>query len=194
MTPPAVRDAQDAQAAHRTADGDDPRAAVHTAWWARVYEEWRLPVLRYVHRLTGDPHLAEDVAQEAFLRLMSAPHASPTAVRAPGSWLFRAATNIVRDAARRAGTRERSAQQFADDHAPVERPDHVLERTDAQRAVRAALNKLSERDREVLMMRQAGFDYAEIAAIIGIQPQSVPSVAMRALRRFKQAYEESETS
>lgn len=153
-------------------------------WRERVYAEWRLPVLRFVHRLTGDPHLAEDVAQEAFLRLL----ATPGEVRAPGSWLFRTAANLVRDLGRRAATRQRADLQLVDDAVPPERPDDALERAESVRAVRAALDALGARDREVLLMREAGFDYDEIAATLGIQPQSVPTVVMRAMRRFRAAY------
>jgi RNA polymerase sigma factor (sigma-70 family) len=158
------------------------------AWWGEVYGAWRLPVLRYVHRLTGDAALAEDVTQEAFLRLMSTPNASASSIQSPGSWLFRVAGNLVRDGARRTSTRDRATSRMEDPE-PVERPDQSLERSESVRAVRKALNDLTAREREAVLMRQAGFEYSEIADVLGIQPQSVPTVVMRAMRRFRDAYQ-----
>jgi RNA polymerase sigma-70 factor (ECF subfamily) len=197
-----VSDAQHRRASGR--DGGDalPLPAETTeqqrialsGWWERVYEEWRLPVLRYVHRLTGDPHLAEDVAHEAFLRLMSTPHVTSSSVRSPGSWLFHVATNIVRDSARRSGTRERAATQLVHETMRPEWPDMAIEREESVREARSALDTLRQRDREVLLMRDAGLTYDEIAAALEIQPQSVPSVVMRALRRFRTAYQAGTTT
>ena len=63
------------------------------ATWEAIYAEHRLELLRYVHRLTRDVHLAEDLVQDAFLRLWR----EPRPVDNPRSWLFRVCTNLVRD-------------------------------------------------------------------------------------------------
>jgi RNA polymerase sigma-70 factor (ECF subfamily) len=143
-------------------------------------------VLRFVHRLTGDRHEAEDVAHEAFLRLLR----TPRAVARPGPWLFQVAANLVRDGRRRASARWRGERRIAGDASAArpDRPDEELERAEDVRRVRDALDALAPRDREVLLMREAGFGYAEIAEVLGVQPQSVPTVVMRALRRFRTAY------
>jgi len=152
-----------------------------------LYARWRLPVLRFVHRLTGDAALAEDVTHEAFLRLL----ATTDDVRAPGSWLFRTALNMVRDSARRHATHDRATADWPSD--PPERPDERLERRETVRAVRVALDRLAPRDREVLLMRESGFSYDEIAMACDVQPQSVPTIVMRALRRFRVSYETGAT-
>jgi RNA polymerase sigma-70 factor (ECF subfamily) len=148
--------------------------------------EWRLALLRYVHRMTGSADVAEDIAQEALLRLLRADRAS---VRAPKAWLFRVATNLVRDQARRAATAER--------HIPVDvvhedRPDLDYERLERITRVRAALDRLSPRDREILLMRESGFPYSEIAEVINVRTESVSTLVMRALHRFRQVFEQQE--
>ena len=55
-------------------------------------------------------------------------------------------------------------------------------------AVRAALQELSERDRTILLMREEGFRYAEIADAIGVKHTSVGALVARALRRFSAAW------
>lgn len=148
--------------------------------------EWRLALLRYVHRLTGSADLAEDIAQEALLRFL---RADPESVRAPRAWLFRVATNLVRDQARRASTAERHVPV---DVNPEERPDIDFERSERIARVRATLDKLAPRDREILMMRESGFPYSEIASVIGVRTESVSTLVMRALNRFRKAFEKQE--
>jgi RNA polymerase sigma factor (sigma-70 family) len=153
-----------------------------TVPWEKIYQEWRLPLLRYIHRLTRDPHLAEDVTQETFLRALR----EERPVRNPRAWLFQVATNIVRDGARRTTTEERLAPNEEPDAG--ETPDVALDRADAVREVRAALEKLSPRDREALLLRESGFRYAEIAEVLGVRVEIVPTLIARALRRFQKSY------
>lgn len=148
------------------------------------YDEWLRELRRYVHRLTGDPDMAEDVAQEAVLRLMRTTRDAE--VRTPRAWLYRTATNMVRDQARReAMLRRRPVPVDTDDAAT---PEQDLERGEVIREVRAVLERIPARDRELLILRESGFRYREIAEVIGVKTQSVPVLAARALARFRAAY------
>jgi len=151
-----------------------------------LYVRWYRELLRTVHRLTRDPDHAEDVAQEALVRLIDAE--STRVIENRRAWLYRVALNLVRDAARRRETARRLAPP-PEEVDPSSTPDEELERKETIREVRAALDRLSPRDRELLLMREAGFRYREIAEVIGVKPESVPTLAMRALRRFQAAYE-----
>jgi len=150
--------------------------------WEAAYAAHRTELLRYVHRLTRDVHLAEDVVQDAFLRLWR----EERQVENPRSWLYRVCTNLVRDHVRRAATRERRAPPPSDEVA--ESPDEVLERAEAVRTVRLALSRIGARDREALLLREAGFKYAEIADVIDVRTVIVPTLIARALKRFHKAY------
>jgi RNA polymerase sigma factor (sigma-70 family) len=150
------------------------------------YAGWYRELLRYVHRLTGDAHTAEDIAQESLLRFVAL--GDTRAVRNPRAWLFRVATNLVRDLARRHDTVRRKPLPV-DADAPV-RPDQELARNEAIRSVRAALARISPRDRELLMMRESGFRHREIAEVLGVKTESVPTLALRALDRLRTAYAE----
>jgi RNA polymerase sigma factor (sigma-70 family) len=149
------------------------------------YAEWLQELRRYVHRLTGDPDMAEDVAQESVWRFVRADQ--ETRVRAPRSWLYRTATNLVRDQARHEAMLQRKAVPV--DAETVATPEHELERRETIRQVRAVLERLSPRDRELLILRESGFRYREIADVIGVKAQSVPVLAARALERFRVAYD-----
>ena len=148
------------------------------------YDEWLRELRRYVHRLTGDPDAAEDVAQEAMLRFMRA--AQDGRVRTPRAWLYRTATNIVRDQSRHEAMQRRRPVPVDTDTSAT--PEQDLERREVIRQVRTVLESLSPRDRELLILRESGFKYREIAGVIGVKTESVPVLAARALERFRVAY------
>lgn len=145
------------------------------------------PLFRYVVRLTGEVDVAEDIAQEAFVRLLR--HPMPESDAKP--WLYTVATNMVRDRARKATRRERILKGAPVEQA-AETPDVAYERRERVAMVRTVLAELPERDRTLLMMREEGFTYAEIAKVVGVAPASVGTLLARALRRFVAAYEKQE--
>lgn len=145
---------------------------------------WQRELLRYVHRLTGDPDLSEDLAQEALLRLLRAEPDTPmNNVRA---WLYRVATNLVRDHARRSEMMRR--RPIPVDADLPQTPDQALERRETVAQVRAALDRLAPRDRIVLVLRESGFKHREIAEVVNVRAESVSVIIGRALQRFRKAY------
>lgn len=153
-----------------------------------TFERHHPALFRYLHRLVGDPDVAEDIAQEAFLRLLD--HPLPEDEARP--WLFTVATNLVRDRARMRKRRRRLLEEekgTVEPSAP-DPPDTRVERVERIQTVRRALERVGERDRELLLMRQEGFRYKEIAEAVGVAPTSVGTLLARALRRFEAAFRE----
>ncbi len=149
-----------------------------------AFGRWQGELLRFAHRLTGDPDLAEDLVQEAFVRFLQA--SAEAAVLHPRAWLHRVVLNAVRDQARRRETAERLRPPPPDEGPPT--PLEETERREAIRRVREALGRIPERDRELLVLRESGFRYREIAEVIGVKPESVATLARRALEKFQVAY------
>lgn len=141
-------------------------------------------LFRYLHRLTGDADRAADIAQESFVRLLDR---SLPAEKVRG-WLYTVATNLVRDDARTRDRRRRllEAKEVAPE--PPPRPDQRVERAERIAAVRGVLDALPARDQQLLLLREAGFRYAEIAQIVGVPRTSVGKMLARALARFARAY------
>ncbi len=154
------------------------------AEYEAAYKRLQPSLYRYLLRLTGDPDLAEDLAQESFVRLLD--HDLPEAEIRP--WIFAVATNLVRDSARTRERRRRLLQEKGERGINAPAADEWVERSERIESVRAALDKLSERDRKLLLLREEGFKYAEIAEVIGVVPGSVGTLVARALRRFAAAY------
>lgn len=150
--------------------------------FARHHEE----LFRYAARFSGDRDLAEDIVQDAFLRLAESPAVDPAAHRA---WLYRVTTTIAIDAGR--ATRRREALAIAGvatgrlavgDAGPD--PARAAEQADVRGRVREALNQLDPRDRAVLLMREEGFAHHEIADAVGTTTKSVGTMIARALDRL----------
>lgn len=140
-------------------------------------------LFRYLVRLTGDTDLAADVAQETFVRLVER-EPDNKGIRA---WLYRVATNLVRDHSRVSRRRIELLQEMTHrvPHGdPPTDADVALEIQEKRRAVRAALGALSVRDQTVLLMREEGFSHEEIAAAVGTTTKSVGRMIARALQKL----------
>ena len=150
------------------------------------YERTARPLWSYLSRITGDPHEADDVLQEAYYRFYraGARHENETHRR---NSLFQIATNLVRDAARRAKHRidvpiedESTGALLPRSTAPV--PDRQAAiRTDLQRGMK----QLEPMQRELLWLAYAqGASHEEIAEILGLRAVSIRTLLLRARRKL----------
>lgn len=150
---------------------------------AGLFAQHHPSLFRYLSRLTGDPEVAQDAAQEAFVRLME----RPPAAGETRAWLFRVGTNAAWMALRTRGRRRRLLEA-APLRAPVgdapPAPDALAETAEVRARVRAALDGLSEKERQILLMQQEGYRYREIAEAVGTTTQSVGTMIARALDKL----------
>ena len=156
--------------------------------WAGIYETTWDDLVRFLDRKVWDTERARDLAQEVFVRALS----SDAEIDNPRGWLFTVAGNLARDEARASGRRRRHLRLIAREREDdVEQPAGTedMERERRRAAVRAALERLSERDREVLLLWDAGLSYAEIAAQTGLAPGAIGTTLGRARRRLVEAHE-----
>lgn len=145
-------------------------------------------VYRYLDRLSGDPELAADIAQDTFVRLYRRACAPDT----PEAWLITVATNLLRNAQsqrvrrKRLLTAARGAAVLSD---PAPSPVQELDAAEARQCVRRAIDMLPERERTMLLLRAEGFSYREIATALRINEGSVGTLLARAKRAFLDRYE-----
>lgn len=153
----------------------------------RLFREYHAPLVRYLTRRLGDRDWAEEVAQETFVRALR-----QTEITNERAWLFAVATNLVRDEARKDARRRRHLELLREEakaEEAVEPPPTELERAQERALARRAIDALTERDREALLMREEGLDYNEIAAALELSVASVGTTLSRARRRLVEAYE-----
>lgn len=154
--------------------------------WAEVYRATFLELVRFLHRKVWDEERARDMAQETFARALGQEPENPRA------WLFRVAANLARDEARLVVRRKRhlvllrTEAEQAEAAAPT--PAAEMESRERSERLRLALERLSERDREVLLLWDAGMSYPEIAGETGLSAGAVGTTLARARRRLVEAH------
>lgn len=148
------------------------------------YDRTARPLWSYLSRLTSDPQVADDLLQESFYRFL----------RARGGWeseshrrayLFRIATNLVKDGRRRARhgytvplPDSEQSSLVASSANPAEAG---VRRTDLQRAMK----RLRPRERALLWLAYAqGHAHTEIADTLGVKTASVKLLLFRARRKL----------
>ncbi|MDX1673865.1 MAG: sigma-70 family RNA polymerase sigma factor [Longimicrobiales bacterium] len=155
--------------------------------WEQVYRETFPDLVRYLSRKVWDPDRARDLAQEAFARSLDRDPDDPR------SWVFTVAANLARDEARTDIRRKRhlTLVKVEEDTAPrPPDPHRELERKERAERARAALDRLSERDREALLLWDAGLSYRQIAEQTGLSVGAIGTTLSRARKRLVDAYEE----
>jgi RNA polymerase sigma-70 factor (ECF subfamily) len=153
-----------------------------TADLTALFEQYYGSLVRMLYRRTGDRDRAEDLAQETFARAVAAPPDNPR------PWLFAVALNLVREDGRRALRQGRRLELLRSEDRVEEGPETDYDRNERSAAVRAALALLNERDREALLLKAEGFNYAEIAATLGLSKGAIGTTLARARRRLVEAY------
>jgi RNA polymerase sigma factor (sigma-70 family) len=156
-----------------------------------LFRQYYPTVLRHLIRLVDDTGAAEDLAQEVFLRLYRTP---PDRLEAVGAWLHKVAARIAWDYLRAKAVRRRlELKELALEAAQVEPASDWWVVKNAERdVVKQVLMQLSERDRQILLLRYSGYRYEEIAQILGIRQEIVGTVLSRAQQRFKRLYQREE--
>jgi RNA polymerase sigma-70 factor (ECF subfamily) len=153
--------------------------------WADVYRTTYEDLVRFLHRKVWDPDRAHDLAQETFMKALDQQPDNPRA------WLFTVAANLARDEARSAIRRRKHLTLIKMEESGRAAPDPAeeVEHREREDAVRKALDALSERDRDVLLLWDAGLSYGEIAAETGLAVGAMGTTLARARRRLVEAYE-----
>jgi len=146
-----------------------------------VFENRAASLHRYLSILSGDPGLADDIAQECFIRL----YRRGSMPDSPAAWLVTVAHNLLRDENPRR-TRRSGELPSADPSPDTDAGALAAERV---ASARRALALLPERDRQLLLLRHAGYEYREIAQILNLVPSGIGTMLARAGAAFRRIYE-----
>src|SRR5437899_2840010 len=166
---------------------DEARAEPHD--WETIEELFaalEAPLLSYAFRLVGELSVAEDMVQEAFMKL----HAQFEKVREPRRWLYRTVHNQALNHRRQAdkivplNPREGGKAQTASDATdPQPLPDEQIARWEGIGLVRLGLEALDERSRELVRLKfNENLSYKEISARTGLKAGHVGYLLHHALK------------
>ncbi len=159
-------------------------AALDEAAFQTFYERTARALWAYLARSTGDPSLADDLVQEAYFRLLRSGFEGEGEEHRK-NYLFRIATNLMRDQYRRARPEETTAQPEPDAAAP----ERAGAAGDRQVRLRRDLERvwpgLDPRDRRLLWLAHVEeASHREIASALGVKEASVRVLVFRARRKL----------
>lgn len=142
---------------------------------------------RVLDRLSGEPDLAADLAQEAFVKL----YRRGSLPDAPEAWLISVAMNLFRNV-KSTGTRRRRLLTLARSEGvhsdPPPSAEQAVVAEDSRDRVRSALDRLPERERRLLLLRAEGYSYRDLATALNLNEASVGTLLARAKRAFHEVY------
>ena len=141
------------------------------------------PLLNYALRLSGELTVAEDIVQEAFMKL----HAQFEQVREPRRWLYRTVHNLAlnhrRDTSKIISLDAKAAENETDTTDPQPLPDEQIVRSEGIGLVRLGMKALDDRSREVLHLKfTENLSYKEISARTGLTTSYVGYLLHHAIK------------
>ncbi|WP_231739882.1 RNA polymerase sigma factor [Thalassoglobus polymorphus] len=191
---PYLRD-PDVQLMLRVKNGDDSA-------FAQIVERYQNRLIGIFTSMFADSALAEDLAQEVFLRIYRAKQGyEPTAKLS--TWIFQIANNLASNSRRSKGRKKEVQFHVGSSGSqPVQvgennvaeksalMPTRQLDKSELQECVQSALGVLNERQRmAILLHRFEGMSYADIAESMQLSPQAVKSLLSRARENLREALE-----
>ena len=189
MTPPFAS-LSDAEVMLRAGTGDDDA-------FSYLVEKFRRPIVSFMYRSVGNAHVAEELAQEVFLRVYKSRQTYSADAKFT-TWLYRIATNLAMNHAR--DTKTERAGKVSLDEPVSEESDRTLDVADESmtaeealvkrermRAIKQCVMDLPERQRmAVLMHKYQEMDYRQIAKALDLSESATKSLLFRAYETLRE--------
>ncbi len=148
------------------------------------YERTARQVWAYLQRITSEPQLADDLLQESYYRIYRAGDVYESESHRRNA-LFRIATNLARDSARRRRGRTAVALPDDGDAAYAFIDGNAADKAAGSIDLRQALTRLRPQQRELLWLAYAqGLSHEEIAGVTGVSRKSIKSLLYRARQKL----------
>ena len=191
---PALPGLDDAQIMLRVRDGDDNA-------FNYLVERYRRPMISFMFRMVHNAAIAEELAQEVFLRVYRS-RASYAADAKFTTWLYRIATNLAVNHARdnkherpeekssldEINTETGQAMDVADERPTIEQE---IMRNERLKTIRLTIEALPERQRMAVMMHKyQELDYRQIAEVLHLSESATKSLLFRAYESLRQSLKE----
>ena len=170
-------------------DGSIVRTDSNSRTLAALLENHRA-FLRYLMRRVGERALAEDILQDAFVKVLAAPQRAPTE-EAVIPWFYRSLRNAVVDQVRRRRSDERALETFARELARRGTPDRELETEICACVLRLAATLKPEYAEVLEAVEIAGTSVKTFAMEKGLSPGNAAARAFRARAALKRLVIES---
>lgn len=166
----------------------------------RLYDRYRDRLIHFITRKTGDPDRAQDLVQEAFIRVTRHLHRFDTSKKF-STWIYTIAGNLSKNELRNRSRSplvlfQRLTNNWDDEHRPLQfedystKPDDLYRKRYLRRLVEDTVQTLPEHHQLVFRLRELeGKSYEEISDITGVNLGTVKSRLHRARNSFAQRIE-----
>lgn len=163
-----------------------PETALAPGELEALFHTYREKVLSYARHYLGNLQDAEDAASQVFLKIQEKWHTYDPARSAVSTWIYAITRNEVRDVLRRRSREPGAAEDFG--HVPAREltPEEALSAKARLEDLEAALEKLPERERDIVILRfYSGLPSREVAARMGLSDGNVRYLQTQALRKLR---------
>ncbi|HEY0340664.1 MAG TPA: sigma-70 family RNA polymerase sigma factor, partial [Steroidobacteraceae bacterium] len=169
----------------RTASSETPdageRAGRLVEWLARDYGR---ELMRFLARRIRPAADAQDLAQETYIRLIRLPRKD--LIREPRRYLYRVALNVLFDHESRRKAEMSALEGLGNTNGCEQATEDNVEGAGLQRRLEAVMDELSPKCRAVLLLhRQAGMTYDEIASRLEISSSMVKKYLAKGLQHCR---------
>jgi RNA polymerase sigma-70 factor, ECF subfamily len=147
-----------------------------------LYSLWAGNLLRYARTLSADLQISQDALQETFLRYFLN-RSEGRLILNPKAWLFKVLRNFLLDYQKDAYQKNKVDLERASLH-PDRRPNQQVD-LENQEIFLQVIAQLSLRELECIRLRIEGFDYSEIAELMGIRKGTVGALIARAIQKIQ---------
>ena len=152
----------------------------------QFYRQYYKQIVRRIAYLTGNVHIAEELAQEVFVKLYTNPPEHENVL----SWLYTVAARTAYNYLRDDQIHRQKEQQHFESQMDIEgTPEAMMIENETIKSVHDSLATLSTRDRTCLLMKHSGYKYAEIAACLEVEINAIGMIISRAQAKLKRNYE-----
>jgi RNA polymerase sigma-70 factor (ECF subfamily) len=141
-------------------------------------------IARVVFSVIQDAGRAEELAVEVFIRWSRLPQHRDDS---PDGWLYRTAIRIGLDELRHRARQSRY-EALSRLIRPSPTPEEISVANQEQKAVRQVLGSIRRRHAELLLLRNRGLSYGELASALSLNPASVGTLLSRAQNAFRKEY------
>lgn len=151
-----------------------------------LYERYNLDVFRYLYYRLGDKHAAEDLTSEVFIRMIRFLHGYHSQDSSFNAWLLQIARNLAVDHLRKMSVRNHVSLE---EEMVAEKEDVVgaVERKLTSDKLARALNRLSEDQRDVLVLRFVnGMRLEQVAQTLHKSVDSIKGLQRRGLLSLRE--------
>jgi RNA polymerase sigma-70 factor (ECF subfamily) len=156
----------------------------------QLFREIRMPLYGYLVCIGLKPHEADDIVQEAFLRLHQQLE-SGVKIEEPRAWVFRVARNaslnlqrVQRRLVFESDLDPKEESKLEQRFDPEMNPETLYLKKEVMIRLDAGIARLTEQQRHCVYLRSQGLRYREIAAVLGVSVSSAAELLQRAIIRL----------